>query len=229
MKLNELEKLVESHKEIFENFLGDNFSDEELKTYESYTDNLAAVFTQPILSELSFDDFFVYPENEISQRTFFEDCYSSICLDHLPIMQNNPFQVSYILMLLQNFSEVLIDCGGVSKLIFKDEYVATLAKYKNAEALIVQKDISHVEIKTSAPVNPIDFIVRDIYTELARLDNNHVEVDVNLLSEKAQRIFQVMKKEKLDAQGIYKKSGLIAKDFDDNMERVKFFLKKIGI
>jgi hypothetical protein len=39
--------------------------------------------------------------------------------------------------------------------------------------------------------------------------------------------FFAIKDEKLDASSLLRKSGLNAKDFDDNLERLKFFLKKI--
>jgi hypothetical protein len=57
--------------------------------------------------------------------------------------------------------------------------------------------------------------------------NDSVEDLLKEQSEKLKKTFFAIKDEKLDASSLLKKSGLNAKDFDDNLERLKFFLKKI--
>lgn len=228
----ELEKVVEAHKESFNLLIEDNFSDEELLPHEKTLDSIAAVFVQPILSELTFDDFTADPKNENEQRTFFDNCRSSICLEYLPEFQNNPFQVTYLQMLLSTFQEILVDQGGVKELVFKKTYVENLKKYRTIDSLYAPLTEKIIEVKkSSAPVTPVDFLLAAINKEWLRLEvsgkTSVVSLAMKEQSEKLQKIFAAFEIEKQDAGVIFKKSGLIAKDFEDNLERLKFLLKKI--
>jgi hypothetical protein len=183
---------------------------------------------QPILSELSFDDFYPCPKEEEKQRSFFESCQSSICLDNLPYFESNPFQITYLIDLLWSLDEVLIDRGGVSELIFKREYIDELKKFKTMEVLLPVEKEKPIVVTTKRPVNPIDFTIHDVYKELALVEAMGIEIPISDQSEKLQKIFAAAKSDKdLDADALLKRSGLIPKDFGDNLERLKFFLKKL--
>lgn len=216
---------MESFQESFDILLKDNFTDDELRLFEGQLDAIAALYVQPILSELSFEDFYPDEAREVQQRDFFKNCQSSISLENLPYFDSNPFQVSYLLELLARFDEILIDTGGVNALMFKDDYLKELKKFRNMDALFKQ-DVRPLEVKTSAPVTPIDFLVGDIYKEFERLKGIYIPFEE--LPEKAQKIYLVMSKEKLDSSTLYAKTGLNPKDFDDYLEKLKFFLKKIS-
>lgn len=95
------------------------------------------------------------------------------------------------------------------------------------ESLITQDKPIPREIKTSAPVNPIDFLILDVYQELDRVKREEKDLAMSEQSEKLQKIYAAMKEDKLDADSLLKKSGLIPKDFGDNLERLKFFLRKL--
>jgi hypothetical protein len=225
LKLNDLDALVKAHQEKFDLFLGDNFDDLELEKFEKLIDSLSAVYVQPVLSELSFDDFYSDPKNEQRQRFFFEACKSVIVLEQLPYFETNPFQVSYLIQLLGIFDEVLIDQGGLTELVFKEAYLSELRKFKNIDSLIgIVEKIP--EIKTNRPVDPIDFLILDVYKEIQRLQNSH-QLPTEGPSEKSHKIFKVMCSGVYDSHTLFQKSGLIAKDFDDNLERLKFWLRKI--
>lgn len=229
--VKELESLIEAHQTDFDVLIKDSFSEELLAVNEKLLDGLAAVIVQPILSELSFDDFYADPNLENEQRAFFETCRSSLCLENLPYFQVNPFQVTYLLMLLERVHEVLIDQGGVSALVFKKQYVEELRRFKNLESLIEKIPVAILETKTTKPIHPIDFVILDVYKEIDRLNStNRIFFAVEQMetqSEKLQKLFSAMKTEKLGANTLLKKSTLIPKDFGDYLERLKFFLKKI--
>ena len=227
LPLKDLEKLVEAHQEEFDTMVGDSFSEDELKQHEKLLDSLAAVEVQPILSELSFNDFYPTAAEEDKQRSFFESCRSSICLDNLPYFESNPFQITYLIDLLWSLDEVLIDRGGVSELIFKREYIDQLKKFKTMEVLLPAVKERPLEVSTKIPVNPIDFVIRDVYQELELAQSVGIEILVSEQSEKLQKIYHAMAEKGLDADALLKRSGLIPKDFGDNLERLKFFLKKI--
>lgn len=227
LPLKDLEKLVEAHQEEFETMVGDSFTEEELKLHEKLLDSLASVEVQPILSELSFDDFYPAPQEEIKQRNFFESCKSSICLDNLPYFESNPFQITYLIDLLWSLDEVLIDRGGVHELIFKREYIDQLKKFKTMEVLLPETKERPLEVTTKQPVNPIDFVIQDVYKELELVQTMGIEIPITDQSEKLQKIFHALAEKGLDADSLLKRSGLIPKDFGDNLERMKFFLKKI--
>jgi hypothetical protein len=226
LTVSELEQLVRDHQESFDLLLNDSFSDEELLKYEKQLDSIAAVFPQPILSELTFDDFYPDKAHESEQRAFFERCRSSICLENLPYFEENPFQVSYLTFLLERFEEVLIDQGGVNELMFKGPYLLALKKFKNIDSLMSLIPETIVEKTSTRPVFPIDFLILDVYKELDRLKDSKLNMEDK--GEKLNKIFLIMQSERLDSSSILKKSGLIPKDFEDNLERLKFTLKKIS-
>lgn len=226
-ELKTTEAVVSSFQEEFEASLKDTFSDEELEMFESKLDALSAVFVQPIFSELSFDDFYASPESEARQRDFFDTCRSSLSLENLPFLETNPFQVSYLKELFQRFDQCLVDRGGVEELQFKDDFLKGLGGYKDISSLIgkVEKPQPRIQ-KTFIPVDPIDFLMVDVYKELERLKDQSVSLE--LIPEKLRKLFYIMKEEKLmDQSLLFQRAGLNAKDFDDGLERLKFLLRKI--
>lgn len=161
LSVKDLESLVSAYQAEFDLLLEDCFTDDELTIYEKMIDAIAAVYVQPILSEMSFDDFYADEKREDMQRSFFEAAKSSICLENLPYFESNPFQVAYLKALLSRFAEVLIDRGGVNELVFKEDYLSELSKYKDIDSLIPEIEMPKPEIKTSRPVDPIDFFIFD--------------------------------------------------------------------
>lgn len=226
LSVQDLDKKVKAFQLDFDHLVNDTFSETELASLETLLDEIGAVFVQPIFSEMTFDDFYSKESEESKQRDFFAAARSSICLENIPAFETNPFQVTYLVELLRDFDEVLIDSGGVNELMFKKEYVDNLKKYKNIFSLIADEPKKPLEVKTTRPVDPIDFLIQDVYLQLNRLDSVEVSIWVKELPEKTQKVYQSMKDETLDASTLLKKSGLNAKDFDDNLERLKFFLKK---
>lgn len=225
LSVKELERVIEDYQVEFDQALEDTFSDDELLKYEPMIDSIAALYVQPISNELSFDDFYADPAQEDKQRLFFESSRSSIVLENLPYFESNPIQVTYLTDLLWSFEEVLIDPGGVSNLMFRKDYLEELKRYKTMDSLLTDKVEKVIETKTSVPVTPIDFLVLDVYKELDRLKGYAIpESD---LGEKPRRIYEAMKNERLDSTSLFRKSGLIPKDFDDGLERLKFFLRKL--
>jgi hypothetical protein len=223
----ELERIIEAYQRDFDTMLEDTFSEVELENFESKIDAIAAVYVQPILSELSFDDFYEDPEQAEEQKAFFLAAQSSLCLENLPYFETNPFQVSYLKELLVSLGEVLIDQGGVEPLIFKEAYLLGLSKFKDLDTLI-SKIYVLPEVKTTRPVDPIDFLIEDVYQEMARLTGSGKisELNISEVSEKVQSIFQALETERLDASLLLRRTRLNPKDFDDGLERLKFWLRK---
>lgn len=232
LPVKDLEAIVEAFQKEFDQLLEDEFSDDELVEFEKMLDSIAAIYVQPILEELSFEDFYPHPNLEEEQRAFFSEARSSILLENLPFFENNPFQVSYLIKLLEKFDNVLIDRGGVNELTFKNDYLNELSKYKSMEALFSEETtILPPSPKLSIPVDPIDFLVLDVYKELQRLSReNKIFSALEALqghSEKVKKLFFIVREERLDSAALYQKSGLSPKDFDDYLEKLKFLLKKV--
>lgn len=219
-----LEKLILSFQEEFDHLLEDTFSDDELKSFATDLDALGAVFPGPLSSEISFEDFYSRPDQESEQRRFFETCKSSLSIENLPYLESSPFQVTYLQELLKKFEEVLIDRGGVSELIFKQHYLFELERFKNIDTLLSFRKPSPAPVSTFAPVDPIDFLVLDVYHELGRLKDKNLPLQE--LPEKLHKLIYEMKKGKVVPSTLYQKSGLNPKDFDDGLERLKFWLRK---
>lgn len=223
---------LELHRKEFELMLGDNFSEDELLTHERMLDAVAAVEATAVVPELAFDDFFCEPEVEQQQRLFFERCRSTLCLENMPFLETNPFQVSYLKLLLLRLGEVLIDQGGHQPLVFTEVYLEELAPFKTMDDLLVPVKKTPAPVRSMAPVDPIDFLIRDVSRELQRLHHaDKMGLALQALaqqpSEKLAKLFGAFSLGEVDASVLLKKSGLNPKDFDDHLERLKFFLRKL--
>lgn len=225
--LSDIDAIVEGFREEFDEALKDLFTDEELALLEPKLEALGAVFVQPILSELTFDDFYASEEQESKQRDFFEKCRTTITIENLPFLETNPFQVSYLKELLGKFPEALIDRGGVFEILFKKDYLHLLECFKDMMSLTGGPKVTvKTPVKSSAPVDPIDFLIRDVYRELDRLGER--EIPSEELSPKLQKILLVLRSDRSgDATELLRKTGLNAKDFDDGLEGLKFRLRKL--
>jgi hypothetical protein len=226
LSVGELQSIVEAHQTEFDEFLNDTFTEDELLQNEKYIDSIAVMYVQPILEELSFDDFYPNPSQEEKQKEFFNHCRSSISLENLPFLQGHPFQVTYLLMFLAKFSEVLIDRGGVSELAFKDDYVKELERYKTVVKVSQPTKI----YRPPMGLDPIEALVTDVYKEIDRNRSlpNLDETRAMIFDQypKMSRLFEALMKSKLDAGELLGASGLNPKDFGDALERLKFFLRK---
>ncbi len=227
IQVRNLEEIIKAHQLHFDELIKDNFDDDEIEAFEAQLDSIAAIYAQPVLSELTFDDFYPDPRNEESQRKFFSTCRSSIALEYMPYLETNPFQVSYLIELLARFDEVLIDRGGVMELCFKDSYLKELENFKSLDHFLSPKFPKTQAVKSFLPVDPIDFLVLDVYNEIKRLrSTSKLPGWQSFPEEKARKLFYIMSQEQLDPASLYSKSGLGPKDFDDFLEKLKFWLKK---
>jgi hypothetical protein len=226
LPLKTLDELVEGHKSDFESLLEESFSEAELVAHEKLIDSLCSIEVQPILSELTFEDFYPDENFEQKQRAFFDSCRSAICLDHLPFLETNPFQVTYLIDLLWTFEEVLIDQGGVSPLVFKKQFLEQLKKYKSLEALkgtLVPKGPAPKKADIN---NPIDQLLQEVSVELERVGTK-AQTLLDNIPEKSGRILTFLLEDRFDSETLLAKTKLIPKDFGDALERLKFLLKKL--
>jgi hypothetical protein len=227
IQVKTLEEIIKAHQLHFEEIIKDNFDDDEIAGFETQLDGIAAIYAQPLLSELTFEDFYSSPVEEEDQRSFFSSCVSSIAFENMPYLEANPFQVSYLKELLTRFDEVLIDQGGVTELCFKASYMKQLGKFKSIDQFLSPKFPQTQAIKSFLPVDPIDFLVLDVYQEIKRLKSQSTLPGwQDFPEEKARKLYYVMTQEHLDPASLYSKSGLSPKDFDDFLEKLKFWLKK---
>ena len=228
LKVPDLDALVGNFQKEFDELIKDTFSDDELEHIEKKLDALAAVYVNPILSEITFDDF----EAEEALRGFFNSCRSSLLLENLPYLESNVFQVSWLQLFLNRFSEFLVDRGNMDRLETKEDFLSTLGRLKNMDGLIkTEKPLAPLpQHGIKAPVLPIDFLILDVYRELNRLSEQgkmSEALEAVADREKVRRLFAIMKEGKLDANSLLSLSGFNPKDFDDNLEKLKFILKKI--
>lgn len=224
--IQKTEKLLQGHIEEFETLLGDSFTDEEMCSYQEMIEQLASVESQEMLQDLVFDDFVSDPSQEEHQRAFFEKCKSSICLENVPYIENNPFQATYLIDLLWTFDEALIDLGGMSELLFKKDWLKDLKKLRSLDSLI-KGPTTKLVVDTSSLENPLDALVSDIYIELNRINREKLLFTDEVLPEKRQVLLAVMQKEISSTAQLQNKSNLGLKDFGDALEGLKFYLKKI--
>jgi hypothetical protein len=211
----ELQVQVDQFRKEFEINLGDLFSEIELTRFERLLDELATVDVQPVLDDISFEDFNAPPE----MRASFEEMRSVICLENMPFLENNPFQVSYLTRLIKEIGEVLIDRGGIEDLQHGIDFIAEIKILKSMESLI-ETEPTPVTLMIKGP---IDYLLDDIYREIDRLEG---QVLLANMTERQQRIFVPLQKHRPDSLNLLKLSGLNPKDFGDGLESLKFFLKR---
>lgn len=228
LKVSELDALVSEFQKEFDELIKDSFSDDEMEHIEKKLDALAAVYVTPVMSELTFEDF----EADESLREFFGRCKSVLLLENIPYLESNAFQVSWLQMFLGRFSDFLVDTGGMSELVTKEKYISGLSSYKNMDGLIrVEKPaVPAPKHGISAPVLPIDFLILDVFKELERLRSDgkmQVALEKVAETERPRKLFAIMKDGRLDADSLLRLSGLNPKEFDDNLEKLKFILRKI--
>ncbi len=228
LKVSELTALVEGFKKEFDELINDTFSDDEMESIEKKLDALAAVYVNPVMSEITFQDF----ESDEAHREFFDSCKSTLLLENLPYLETNPFQVSWIELFLKRFPDFLVDRGNLLSLESKEEFFSSLSRLKNMDTLL--KPAKPIPLAPQhgikAPVLPIDFLIVDVYKEMVRLrESGKITLALEAVSqfEKARRLFTIMKEGKLDAYSLLQLSGLSPKDFDDHLEKLKFILKKV--
>lgn len=220
------QSLVEAFQEEFETLLKDLYTDEELEMIETKLDAIGAVYVQSISSEISFDDFYFHEDEEKEQRRYFNSCKSMITIENLPYLESNIYQVTYLKDLLKKFDDFLVDAGGVSDLMTKSEFLEYLGKFKDIDhGTKKETPAAPKPMKKSIPVDPIDFLILDVYKEFDRVKGK--ELPFEELSEKVFAIYAVMRHERIeDGNELLKRVGLNAKDFDDGLERLKFWIRK---
>lgn len=229
LKVSELDALVEEFRKEFDVLIEDSFSDDELEHVEKKLDALAAVYVNPILAELTFDDF----EADENLRGYFDSCRSCVLLEHVPYLESNPFQVSWLQMFLTRFPSFLADRGNLTTLETKEIFLAELSRFRNLDSLVKPERPAPAEPQhgIKAPVLPIDFLILDVFKELDRLKEQgkmSAALETVAAMDKPRRLFTIMKDGRLDAHSLLRLSGLNPKDFDDNLEKLKFTLRKIS-
>lgn len=217
----ELEVLVDEYKKVFETELGDLFSDEDLVRFERHLDELATLDVQPRLEGLNLDDFAIDEAAPASLSQFFDGCQAVICLENLPFLENNPFQVSYLRGLLRHVGPLLVDLGGLVELMTSEEFLASIARLRSVDDLVTTVEVT-AKPRTQEPTLA-DLLLVDVYRELDRLEG---QVTMVAMSERQQKIFVHLRSGRPSAIELLKLSGLNPKDFGDGLEGLKFFLKR---
>lgn len=227
-----LGELVAAHVESFEDELDEIFSEAELETLAPKLDELASFVPGPIPGEISFDDFDTDLEDS-TKRELFGRCRSSLTLENLPYLESHPYQVSSLRRLLQRFPEALVDDEGLGTLYEKNEYLSRIAGLKGLSVIEAVSLPRHTpeQGKSFVPVDPIDFLVRDTYQEMERILKGRL-LESALIKLKDERqilkdLFFLIRESRPSPEELFRRSGLGAKDFDDDLEKLKLFLRKV--
>jgi hypothetical protein len=216
----ELALKLEAHQEEFEVLLGDTFSEDELEGMERQLETLASIEAQPLLDAVSFSDLTAKSGEEELQERFFTRCRSCLCLENLPYLETHPLQVTYLIDLMWMFDEALVETPGGESVLFKQDFLQELKPLSNVESLLRKTPLPP---RPSAPVeSPVDFVLRDIHREVARLAGAIVEVP-----DRFAVLWPLVQDTSLDTHTLLQRSGLHPKDFGDRLESLKFFLKKL--
>jgi len=226
LPVKDLEILLKQHQDDFQELLGDTFSENELEGFENLLDQVSSPVAQSISSELSISDFEILPEFEREQDLFFNQAKSCLLLENVSDPHFNPFQVTYIKEILRVFDDVLVDRGGFHPLLFKKPFLETLKEHKIIFSL-VKNDKNHVTSPVFDPLYPIDVLVADVYRELQRLNKRDLSSNLDLWPEKAKSLYEKMIIHHYDSPSLFQVGKLSPKDFGDNLEKLKFILRKI--
>lgn len=225
--VQELEAILVQHQDDFSLLLEDTFSELELEQFENLLEDLSSPVVQTLSSELQFDDFEVLENEEKEQRRLFLEVKGALLLENVANLHFNPFQVSYIKEILRSLDDVLVDRGGFYPLLSKKAFLDSLKGYKTIFSLLKEE-----EKIIPQPIldfhNPIDMIISDIYKDLARLEDKGLTFETSDWPEKVRLLYLSLKKNKQNAQTLLGETKLSPKDFGDNLEKLKFMLRKMN-
>lgn len=221
-----------AHQKSFDEELSDLFTDEELGHFERSLEEMASLVPQEIFPELSYDDFEEAPSGNEERRDFFERCQSCLCLENMPFLETNRFQVSYLKELIKRLGPALVDQEQFGTLLWREEFEEELHRHRSIDDLVPPVTEVYRPKESSAPVDPIDFLIRDVYREFERLHSQGKLVQaltgLQEESEKLKKLFFLLREEKLEGSLLYQRSGLNPKDFDDTLEKLKFYLRRFS-
>ncbi|MFZ4713392.1 MAG: hypothetical protein ACOYL6_06760 [Bacteriovoracaceae bacterium] len=234
--VDELKLVLEKTDDAFEHLLEELEEHPYLKIQEKLLSSLANVIPSPILTELSFDDFAVEEGRILEMQKAFDSARSCLCLEDVPYLQANPFQVTWLKILVQFLGPSMVDTGSVVPVKNISDFALELKRVKDLLQMTENgvKEISPILVKKPfLPVEPLDFTLRDIYKEMERLKSQDrltfIEASIES-NEKMKKLFLVIKNNFQNdyppTHVILQKSGLHPKDFGDFMERLKFLLKR---
>lgn len=154
------------------------------------------------------------------QRVFFLKSRSCLFFENLPLLEANPFQVTYLVDLLWMLDDVLVD--DEIELCFKRAYLEHLKGFSFLTDLLPPVPAA----KAAPQVEVTDPTLKAIYGELARLQN--VVSESKDWSEKTQLLYELVLKRSWQADELLRTSGMNPKDFGDNLEKLKFALRRIS-
>ncbi len=230
-RLEELKQIVSTIQEDFEALIKDHEDDLYVREHERELAALANPIAQPILIDMSFDDFYVKEGEFELMRGLFDQSKSCLCLEEIPYLASNPFQVTWLQMLLPKLGAGLVDTGGVNVVKTLQNFEVEVKRYKSLLHMLgVKTEAIVVKSTPFRPVEPLDFTLRDVYLEFERIKRSNgfarVEEALETSSEKMKKLYSVTKDAQDSTSIILRKSGLHPKDFGDFLESLKFFLKR---
>jgi hypothetical protein len=109
----------------------------------------------------------------------------------------------------------------------RDRYLETLSSFKAIDTFTPKPKAPPIlfsSTKSLQPVDPIDFLIRDVYRELDRLGGGVPSSDE--LSPKVRKILEAVRSERTSPDELLRRAGLNAKDLDDGLESLKFWLRR---
>jgi hypothetical protein len=231
-----LKVVLEKTETAFDELLQSYEDQPYIKENEKLISLIANVIPGPILAELSFDDFSVEEGRTDEMQTYFSKAKSCLVLENVPYLQTNPFQVSWLTLLLNFIGPCMIDTGSITPVKNCDDLKIILKKSKSLEQVLdiaIKPNVVKSAPQNFIPVEPLDFIVRDVFREFQRLQNeNRLEVIERSIesNEKMKKLFWALKNNFSDgptsAENLCRKSNLNPKDFGDFLERLKFLMKR---
>lgn len=221
---DELAKRLEAHQEEFEIILGDTFGEDELEKFGRYLDALAEVSVWRVQEDLAFGDFLLDDPHPERLRSYFERCRACLVFENLPFLEDNPFQVTYLVDLLWSLEDGLVDRGEAGPLRFKKDFLTELKQLRGIDVFDAAAPVRPV-MKAPPASDPVQALLTDVHRELGRLEGN--EAALSDLSARAQRLLALIREREWVAPELLSASLLTPKDFGDTLERLKFFLKKL--
>ena len=193
-------------------------------------DSIALVLIDLKVEEINFEDYDSISGDSNLKKDLFKKVKTTISFNEMPFLESNPFQVSYLLLLLERLEGILIDPGTLSDLQLKEEFFIKLSHLKKAQDFLADFSPSVPISKKASPrtFDPIEYLITEIYNELKRLE---VSGKLPLLGEdlpdKTKKLLSVMQTDYFTSEDLLKITSLHPKDFDDHLEKLKFYLRKV--
>lgn len=164
---------IERFNILFDDFIQNPIYEEYVIKNEKKLDEMGHVTISPKMDELEFG-YYVNADQINHLKSQFGLMKTTIVIENLPYLENNPFQVSWLKLFVNELDQCLVDLGGMEYLESKSDFLNRISCYRDLEtfAVVAPKKQMRPEIIIPYEKTPLDFIIDKLKLEITKTNTN---------------------------------------------------------